>query len=46
MVPELNGNASKLELDIYEEIGIPNSTVWPADIFYLYISFITSQSDV
>jgi hypothetical protein len=27
MVPELNGNASKLELDIYEEIGIPNSTV-------------------
>uniref|UniRef100_A0A0D9VA25 DUF7036 domain-containing protein n=1 Tax=Leersia perrieri TaxID=77586 RepID=A0A0D9VA25_9ORYZ len=26
-VPELNGNASRLELDIYEEIGIPNSTV-------------------
>uniref|UniRef100_A0A0E0CCS5 DUF7036 domain-containing protein n=1 Tax=Oryza meridionalis TaxID=40149 RepID=A0A0E0CCS5_9ORYZ len=27
MVPKLNGNASRLELDIYEEIGIPNSTV-------------------
>ncbi|KAF8762526.1 hypothetical protein HU200_009501 [Digitaria exilis] len=26
-VPELSGNKSKLELDIYEEIGIPNSTV-------------------
>jgi len=26
-VPELNGNKSKLEFDIYEEIGIPNSTV-------------------
>ena len=28
-VPELNGNKSKLEFDIYEEIGIPNSTVGP-----------------
>lgn len=28
-VPELSGNKSKLELDIYEEIGIPNSTVGP-----------------
>ncbi|CAL4959514.1 unnamed protein product [Urochloa decumbens] len=26
-VPELSGNKSKLEFDIYEEIGIPNSTV-------------------
>ncbi|XP_062208036.1 uncharacterized protein LOC133909568 [Phragmites australis] len=26
-VPELSGNKSKLELDIYEEIGFPNSTV-------------------
>ncbi|KAJ1287027.1 hypothetical protein BS78_03G398900 [Paspalum vaginatum] len=26
-VAELSGNKSKLELDIYEEIGIPNSTV-------------------
>ncbi|KAK3166460.1 hypothetical protein QOZ80_1AG0046080 [Eleusine coracana subsp. coracana] len=26
-VPELIGNKSRLELDIYEEIGIPNSTV-------------------
>ncbi|CAO2195835.1 unnamed protein product [Urochloa humidicola] len=28
-VPELSGNKSKLEFDIYEEIGIPNSTVGP-----------------
>ncbi|XP_066313260.1 uncharacterized protein [Miscanthus floridulus] len=25
--PELSGNKSQLELDIYEEVGIPNSTV-------------------
>jgi hypothetical protein len=28
-VPELSGNKSQLELDIYEEVGIPNSTVGP-----------------
>lgn len=28
-VPELSENKSKLEFDIYEEIGIPNSTVGP-----------------
>jgi hypothetical protein len=33
-VPELEGNTSKLELDIYAEIGIPNSIVCPATIFY------------
>ncbi|KAL6613834.1 hypothetical protein ACP70R_036104 [Stipagrostis hirtigluma subsp. patula] len=26
-IPELSGNTTKLALDIYEEIGIPNSTV-------------------
>jgi hypothetical protein len=39
MVPELIGNKSRLELDIYEEIGIPNSTVHPPSNFlYLHIS--------
>lgn len=28
-VPELSGNKSQLILDIYEEVGIPNSTVGP-----------------
>ncbi|GJM91930.1 hypothetical protein PR202_ga08353 [Eleusine coracana subsp. coracana] len=38
-VPELIGNKSRLELDIYEEIGIPNSTVRPPSNFlYLHIS--------
>ena len=27
--PELSENKSQLELDIYEEVGIPNSTVGP-----------------
>jgi hypothetical protein len=38
-VPELIGNKSRLELDIYEEIAIPNSTVRPPPNFlYLHIS--------
>jgi hypothetical protein len=28
-VPELSGNKSQLEFDIYEEVGIPNCTVGP-----------------
>lgn len=34
-VPELEGNTSKLELDIYAEIGIPNSIVCPHTSFIL-----------
>ena len=34
-VSELSGSTSKLEFDIYEEVGIPNSTVSHNVVHYL-----------
>jgi hypothetical protein len=41
-VPELEGNTSKLELDVYAEIGIPNSIVCPCH--HLYFHFLICSS--
>ena len=38
-VPELSGNKSQLELDIYEEVGIPNSTVGPPVPLILHMAW-------
>jgi hypothetical protein len=37
-VSELSESTSKLEFDIYEEVGIPNSTVRHNEVHYLYSS--------
>ena len=43
-VSEITGNMSKLILDIYAEVGVPNSIVCPHHIFYFTVLILSSTS--